>query len=106
MRRFFLGEGAYRTTELKVATISAQTKALCELTGAIPKGSPLKAEHLRHSALSFVYYVCPSQIQEALLRSRHSRDTFLKHYDIPIAQEQRDDFDKLDSSELDVILMG
>ena len=107
LRRFFLGlSGHYANHELKLATISPQTKKSLVEAGAIPHNSALQAEHLRHSSLSYAYFAVPDQLQTALLRSRHSRDVFLKCYDLPIADEQRIALEALDSTELDVIMLG
>ena len=107
LRRFFLGlSGHYANHELKLATISSQTKKSLVEAGAIPHNSALQAEHLRHSSLSYAYFAVPDQLQTALLRSRHSRDVFLKCYDLPIADEQRIALEALDSTELDVIMLG
>ena len=105
LRRFFLGIGFYSNSEIKRATISSQTKKSLIEAGAIPDGSPLQAEHLRHTALSAVYFALPERLSDALLRSRHSRDVFLRNYDLTIAPKQRDAFESLLPADLSVDLL-
>ena len=108
LRRFFLGIAFYQTSELARSTISSQTKKSLVEAGAISSESPLQAEHLRHSALSAVYFAMPERLPEALLRSRHSRDVFLRNYDLTIAPSQREAFDRLDVSDMtvDLLMLG
>ena len=107
LRRFFLGVGpVYSDTELKRSTISSLTRKSLVEAGAMSEASPLKAEHLRHSALSAVYFAIPDRLPDALLRSRHSRDVFLRNYDLTTAPSQRIVLERLDSDDLDVVMLG
>ena len=85
-KMFFTGvQKAFGNRDLKRSTVSTLIKALLVKTGAIPVNSPLQAMHTRHTCLSYVYFKCPDRIGEALLRSRHSKDTFLSTYNFRVA---------------------
>lgn len=111
--RLFCGEGVYKDISITRSTISAEIKRRLMGCKAIEDGSSLQAEHLRHTALSQVYFFAPERIQEALLRSRHSYDTFLRHYHFPLPSEQRLEMEQLMKAEvsasevqLELLLLG
>ena len=76
------------------STLSSEIKrGLCQCA-AISDGSKLEAEHLRHSALSQVYNFAPDRMREALLRARHDKETFLRHYYFALPSEQEEEMER------------
>ena len=57
------------------SSLSLRTLALLREAGAIPKGSPLKAEHIRHTALTLVHAFLPEKFEETTANARHTVET-------------------------------
>ena len=92
--RLFVGEGIYKDRDVTRSTLSSEIKrGLCQCA-AISDGSKLEAEHLRHSALSQVYNFAPDRMREALLRARHDKETFLRHYYFALPSEQEEEMER------------
>jgi len=91
LQRLFAGEGIYSNIAVTRSTLSSEIKRGLIACAAISTGSNLEAEHLRHTALSQVYYFAPDRMHEALRRARHDKDTFLRHYHYPLPEEQVDE---------------
>ena len=104
---FFVGDKKAFGLPIKRSTISAETKRLLVGCGAIPKGPPLQAEHIRHTALPHVESRCPGRLPEAIARARNSMRTFEKKYRTPIAPEQSILMKKLPAKcQLELIMLG
>ena len=108
----FVGTGVYAGRPIQRSTLSARVLELLVQHGGIDAGSAVKAEHLRHTALSHVYQLDADRMDEALRRSRHERDTFLCSYNTPIDPQQLQAFEGLlqdqppESVQLEVLLLG
>ena len=85
---FFLGTGKFFDRPVTRSTISGEALRLLKQSGAISEHSPLKAEHIRHSALSQVEEHDRSRLVQAIGRARNSINTYAK-YRTPVAPEQR-----------------
>ena len=57
------------------STLSSRTLALLREARAIPMDSPLKAEHIRHTALTLVHAVLPEKFEETTANARHAVET-------------------------------
>ena len=107
LHSFFLGDKKFSSQPIGRSTISAETKRLLQLCGAIPAGSPLQAEHIRHTALPQVESHDPGRLPEAIGRARNSMATFEKKYRTAIAPEQFTLMKKLPrNSQLELIMLG
>ena len=107
LHNFFLGDKKFHATPIKRSTISAETKRLLVRCGATPPGSPLQAEHIRHTALSQVEAHDPERLPEAIGRARNSYKTFEGKYRTAIAPEQFTLMKKLPKrSQLELIMLG
>ena len=57
-------------------------------TGAIKNSSPHKAEHLRHTSLSIIYYEAPQLMTQHLLNARHTGTaSFVSSYHVRLDTE-------------------
>ena len=107
LHNFFLGDKKFADHPITRSTISAETKRLLVGCGAIPKGPPLQAERIRHTALSQVEARSPGLLPEAIARARNSMETFEAKYRTAIAPEQFTVMKKLPRrSQLELIMLG
>ena len=107
LHSFFLGDKKFVDHPITRSTISAETKRLLLACGATPLGSPLQAEHIRHTALSQVESKNPDLLPEAIGRARNSMQTFEVKYRTAIAPEQFTFMRKLPrNSQLELIMLG
>ena len=65
-------------------SMSTRTLNLMKAAGAITEGSPLKSEHLRHTALSFVHQFAPKEFEKTCANARHSVQTAKNRYVVRI----------------------
>ena len=105
---FFLGTGKnYCTKPVSRSTISGETLRLLKKSGAVSEHSPLKAEHIRHSALSQVEEHDKSRLWQAIGRARNSMATYASKYRTPVAPEQRRALDLLPTTaQLELVMLG
>ena len=111
----FLGapSAAYRNTVLLVQRCSKITLEAMRASNAIAKDSPLKARHLRHSAMSKIYHWAEGREERrpvwerALASARHSQVTFYKSYHLRLDEWSRKAIDEVPSgSEMEDVLLS
>lgn len=71
------------------ASMSTRTLNLMRAAGAIEPGSPLKSEHLRHTALSLIHQFRFQDFEEVCANARHSVETAVAKYVIRIDEHSR-----------------
>ena len=104
---FFLGTGKFDTQPVTRSTISGEALRLLKAAGAIPEHSPLKAEHIRHSALSQVEEHDKPRLIQAIGRARNSMGTYASKYRTPVAPEQRKALRLLPTNaQLELVMLG
>lgn len=79
----------HRHRELQTDTISAASRRLLVKHNVFEEQWAFKAEHIRHTTLSYVYHRRPADFDIALSRSRHKRSTFTSQYERPLSERAR-----------------
>ena len=111
----FLGapSAAHRDTVLHVQRCSKITLEAMRASNAIAEDSPLKARHLRHSAMSKIYHWAEGREERrpvwerALASARHSQVTFYKSYHLRLDEWTRKAIDEVPSgSEMEDVLLS
>ena len=85
---FYYQKGCKHARRYTRERMSKITLQLMIDAGAVQSGSPLKAEHIRHTSLSFVYHMLPKQMEAHLRDARHSSDSsFNSSYHLRVDDE-------------------